>query len=178
MIERSPDSAELRALPKAAKSACGLSYETLAERAPARGDGTILAALLDALAVSAADQARALRLHGRLHRGSTAADAARTAWRSRARAAGFAVWTMAEFTPSEATVHTAIGHWAGPDGGLSTPPPYVRRDYDQALHADVSAAVAGELSALILLRGTSSTGKTPVRARNSVRAGQAAERYS
>lgn len=176
MIERSLDHAELRALLKAAKSASGLSYETLAERAhvsrgtaqnyvtepdaPARGDGAILAALLDALAVSAADRARALQLHGRLHGGSTVADAARTAWRSRARAAGFVVWTMAEFTPSEATVHTAIGHRAGRDDRLSTPPPYVRRDYDQALRTDVSAVVAGELSALILLRGTSSTGKT------------------
>ena len=39
-------------------------------------------------------------------------------------------------------------------------PAYVPRAHDRALHADLTAAIAGELRAVIALRGTSSTGKT------------------
>jgi hypothetical protein len=70
------------------------------------------------------------------------------------------VWTMEEFTPSEAAVHTAIGRRHTRENWQSALPTYVPRDYDQALHADVRAATSGQLRALILLRGTSSTGKT------------------
>jgi hypothetical protein len=69
---------------------------------------------------------------------------------------------MEEFTASEATVHTAIGR-REPRTGLHDPldlPPYIPRDFDEAVRAEIAQAAAGQLSAMILLRGTSSTGKT------------------
>ena len=91
-------------------------------------------------------------------------DAAEVGWTARARAAGCVVWPMGEFTAVRATVHTAIGRRhsrsrAGPAGDAALPV-YVPRAHDPALHRDIEQAAAGELRALIVVRGTSSTGKT------------------
>lgn len=78
----------------------------------------------------------------------------------------FSIWPMAEFTPDLATVHTAIGRRAsaprpgGRPAELAAMPPYIRRDHDPGLVADVVTAAGGGLEALILLEGGSSTGKT------------------
>lgn len=75
----------------------------------------------------------------------------------------YMIWSMAEFTPDRATVHAAIGHednraiWSHE---LEPLPRYVPRDYDQALAPDISTAATGELHALIVLLGGSSTGKS------------------
>jgi hypothetical protein len=69
---------------------------------------------------------------------------------------------MSEFTAHEASVHTAIGRRIdpAPPHSCDDQPPYVPRTHDPALRADITAAAAGELRALIVVRGTSSTGKT------------------
>ena len=71
---------------------------------------------------------------------------------------------MAEFTAVRATVHTAIGRRHripehGPAGDQALPA-YVPRAHDTALRADIARAAAGKLRALIVVRGTSSTGKS------------------
>jgi hypothetical protein len=84
-------------------------------------------------------------------------------WTGRVRAADCTVWEMSEFTATEAAVHTAIGRrHINPTlhrGDLALPR-YVPRAHDAALRDDIADAAAGRLQALILLRGTSSTGKT------------------
>ena len=73
---------------------------------------------------------------------------------------------MARVTATVARVHTAIGsrHFADPhnpdQAADSVLPPYVPRAHDYTLRADIAAAAAGDLRALIVLRGTSSTGNT------------------
>lgn len=71
---------------------------------------------------------------------------------------------LGEFTASEAGVHGAIDSHRTDDeykhAWVISEPAYVPRVHDEALHADVAAAVVGRLQALIVLRGTSSTGKT------------------
>ncbi|WP_308820059.1 hypothetical protein [Pseudonocardia alni] len=83
----------------------------------------------------------------------------REGWITRAHAAGSRAWPMAGFLPERAEVHPAIGEASDP-AGLSALPIYVPRTHDGDLHAQVAAAAAGRLQTLILLRGTSSTGKT------------------
>jgi transcriptional regulator with XRE-family HTH domain len=105
--------------------ASGLTYEQLAERThlsrgtvtnyltkPAHRRGTReLQLLVDALDAPAADRVRVLKLHRQtLPAGIDSAD---VEWRARARAAGCTVWSMAEFTADQATVHTAIGRRIG-----------------------------------------------------------------
>ena len=71
---------------------------------------------------------------------------------------------MGEFTAGEATVHTAIGRYhLPPDHArveVDDPPAYVPRAHDRELRADIEQAAAGKLRALVVVRGTSSTGKT------------------
>ncbi|MFB7575711.1 tetratricopeptide repeat protein [Streptomyces sp. NPDC056165] len=58
-------------------------------------------------------------------------------------------------------VHPAIpGHPATPDGADFVLPDYVRRPHDDRLHARLAAAVAGNGSLLVVVRGESCTGKT------------------
>ena len=171
-----PDAADaaLRTQLRQLHRASGLSYEQLAERANvARGtignyltkpghvrDRKILSALLDALLVSPQDREQALDLHSRTR--SDVVGPAATGWAVRARTAGCTVWEMAEFTATEAKVHTAIGrHHTAVGSDLDmVPPRYVQRAHDPELRRQIAAAAAGKLQALIVLRGTSSTGKT------------------
>jgi transcriptional regulator with XRE-family HTH domain len=122
-----PAGAELCELLRQLHVASGLTYEELAERThlsrgtvgnyltkPAHRRGIReLQLLLDALDAPAADQARALELRrqilARVDDLPAGVNAAEVAWRARARAAGCTVWSMAEFTADQATVHTAIG---------------------------------------------------------------------
>src|SRR4051794_37497127 len=71
---------------------------------------------------------------------------------------------MDEFTADEATVHTAIGRRhrrpGHAQGEVDAPLAYVPRAHDEALRADIASAAAGTLKALVVMRGTSSTGKT------------------
>jgi hypothetical protein len=71
---------------------------------------------------------------------------------------------MADFTAVDATVHAAIGrrHLARQqDLAVDLKlPRYVARAHDRELRRDIEAAAAGELRALAVVRGTSSTGKT------------------
>jgi transcriptional regulator with XRE-family HTH domain len=153
-----------------------LTYENLAERAEMsrstvwnyltvghRRKTRTLERLLDALGASPSDRDRALQLHRRriLVNG---ADPAEVGWSARAQLANCTVWTMAQFTASQAGVHTAIGrHRTYPLGHLDrdqTPPGYVPRAHDDALRRDIAAATTRQLHALIVMRGTSSTGKT------------------
>jgi hypothetical protein len=150
-----------------------LSYETLGlSRGTAlnyitkpgpRCDTRTLGLLLTALGASAQDRALVLQLHHQTQ--PEPVDAAQVGWTVRARAAGCVVWPMAEFTAVRATVHTAIGRrqHSVPDRGPvgdRTLPAYVPRAHDPALRRDLEQAATGHLRALIVVRGTSSTGKT------------------
>ncbi|MGE0296470.1 MAG: helix-turn-helix domain-containing protein [Dehalococcoidia bacterium] len=155
----------------------GLSYEQIAERAyvsrstvsnylntPAGRPVETLRCLLDAMQASPDERKRALDLHAGTF--PNRKDPAELDWRGRAEAAGLTVWPMEKFTPSAAVVHTAIGRRLNPTEPPpnpdpdQVPPAYVERAHDAALRRDIAAAVAGDLRALIVLRGTSSTGKT------------------
>lgn len=165
---------ELRVLLQQLRRVSGLTYERLAERAHmsrstvgnylTTPDGRplrTLESLLDALGASEMDRARALHLHKQTLPAEV--DPVEVGWQASARAAGCTAWRMTEFSANEATVHTAIGrrHPARPtDPTDLEPPPYVMRVHDPALHRDIGAVVAGHMQALIMLRGTSSTGKT------------------
>jgi transcriptional regulator with XRE-family HTH domain len=162
---------ELCALLRQLRETGELTYDQLAERThlsrgtvnnyltkPTHRRGTReLQQLLDALGAAGPDRARALDLHRRTL--PNGADPALAGWRARARAAGCTVWSMPEFTAAEASVHPAIGS-AGQHPAEVSLPAYVPRAHDDAVRADIVAAAAGELRALIVLRGTSSTGKT------------------
>ena len=170
--------AELRTLLQQLHKTSGLTYEQLAELThlsrgtmgnyltkPNHRRGTReLEQLLDALGAAAEDRARALELHRQTVPGGPVA--AEVGWRARARTAGCTVWSMAEFSAAQATVHTAIGRRISSVGqhaerpGEMGSPAYVPRAHDPALRADLTAAAASRLSFMIVLRGTSSTGKT------------------
>ncbi|WP_410598220.1 helix-turn-helix domain-containing protein [Amycolatopsis sp. lyj-90] len=165
---------QLRALLGTLKTRSGLTYVDLAKLASCshgaaqkyvtkpgheRGEST-LKALLTALGADDVERAEALRLL-KLTRPDHR-DPAQVTFASAAAAAECTVWEMERFTPAEATVHTAIDRGAYVPGRhhAVTPPPYVPRVHDTALRADIAAAAAGDLSALIVVRGDSSTGKT------------------
>jgi transcriptional regulator with XRE-family HTH domain len=167
------DAAALRELLKRIHEISGLTYDNLAARThlsrssignyltkPAGRSTETMRLLLDVLGASASDRGRALELHRRTL--PSGVDLAEIGWLERARAAGCTAWPMAKFIASEAAVHAAIGrrHSTGEHTHDLKPPEYVLRAYDVALHRDIAAAAAGELNALIVLRGTSSTGKT------------------
>jgi hypothetical protein len=176
------DDEQLHPLLLGAKEASGLSYVSLGGAVPGLSKTTVenylkkpgwgrdrrtLELLLDALHATADLRAQALRLQDQIDKRRT--DRSRPAscvtlagWRARVTRAGCAVWSLDEFTASEATVQTAIGRrepLTGHHGPLDLPP-YIPRDFDQTLRAEIAQAAAGELSAMILLRGASSTGKT------------------
>jgi hypothetical protein len=127
-----------------------------------RRDARTLELLLTALRASAQERAQVLRLHRQTL--PEPVDTAELGWTARARAAGCVVWPMAEFSAVRATVHTAIGRRQsavpehGPVGDAALPA-YVPRAHDPVLRRDIEQA-AGDLRALIVVRGTSSTGKT------------------
>ena len=169
--------AELRALLEQLKAASGLTYDQLAAAAnmsrnsvmhyitrPGHRRGTrTLEGPLTALCASEDKRTRALELHRRTRPVLT--DPGALGWTARVRQAGCVWWPMGEFTAVAATVHTAIGrrHQTGPEHGRAGDaalPAYVPRAHDYKLRADVEQAAAGDLRALIVLRGTSSTGKT------------------
>lgn len=149
------DDTELRALLTELKARCGISYETLVQRAHcSRGTAqtyltkpglersrSILDGLLDALGPSAAERTRVLELYQLTC--PAGPDPATVGWLARVRAAGCTVWEMDRFTPSEATVHTAIGRrHPGSDMaavGLDSPPPYVPRAHDLRLRAEIAS---------------------------------------
>ena len=168
---------ELCALLGELKQACGLTYDDLAAAAPMarntvlnyitkpghRRDTRTLEKLLTALHAAGPDRQRALELHRRTQ--PTRVDSADVGWVARVRAAGCVAWPMGEFTAVRATVHTAIGRrrLADRDQALAadlTLPAYVPRAHDSAVREHIRQAAAGGLRALIVLRGTSSTGKT------------------
>ncbi|WP_143267885.1 hypothetical protein [Amycolatopsis alba] len=165
---------QLRALLGALKTRSGLSYEKLAERAscsrgaalnyvtkPGHGRGESgLKALLAAMGADAVESAEALRLLKLTRPGDVAPD--EVGFAAAAAMADCTVWEMERFTPAEASVHAAIDRGAQAPGEhrLMAPPPYVPRVHDAALRSDITAAAGGDLSALIMLRGDSSTGKT------------------
>lgn len=168
---------ELCGLLRQLKAACGLSYDKLAAAANMsrgsvlnyitkpghRRDGRTLETLLTVLGASGGERAQALELHRRTQ--PAGVDPAEVGWVERARQVGCMAWPMDEFTAVRATVHTAIGrrHDTVPDHGLvgdQALPAYVPRAHDPALRRDIEQAAAGESRALIVVRGTSSTGKT------------------
>jgi transcriptional regulator with XRE-family HTH domain len=165
---------ELCALLRQLREAAGLTYDELAETSslsrgllgnylnkPGHGRRLReLELLLVALGATEDEHARALDLLRRMKPGRPGVDA--TGWRARARVQGCTAWVMSEFTAHEASVHTAIGRRIdpAPPHSCDDQPPYVPRTHDPALRADITAAAAGELRALIVVRGTSSTGKT------------------
>jgi transcriptional regulator with XRE-family HTH domain len=168
---------ELRALLRQLKDDCGMTYEQLAEAAmlsrgtvqnyvakPGHGrDTATLKHLLAKLRASEEQRAQALRLHQRTL--PAGVDPAAAGWLTRARPAEVTVWSMAQFSATEASVHTAIGrrhrtaHEGEQIGDMATPA-YVPRAHDAPLRRDIKQAAVGELQALIVMRGTSSTGKT------------------
>ncbi|WP_410658318.1 helix-turn-helix domain-containing protein [Amycolatopsis sp. lyj-112] len=168
-------SRQLRTLLKGFKDRSGLTYEQLGEVASCskgtaenyiakhshrRGEG-ILISLLTALGVTDAERDEAQRLH-RLTR-SFASDPATAGWETSAAEANCTVWEMEQFTPAEATVHPAIRRdrvLADIQSTITSPPAYASRDHDALLDADVADAARGDLSAMIILRGGPSTGKT------------------
>jgi hypothetical protein len=167
--------AELRALLIQLKTIRGLTYEQLGDaarlshgaarnylaKAGHRRHTQTLQLLLVALGASRQDRARAAALHRRTQPG--AVDPAEVGWAQRARSADCTVWTMAEFSVSDATVHAALGRRIYQQGHQSqdlAPPVYVPRAHDAALRRDIQHALAGKLRGLIVVRGTSSTGKT------------------
>ncbi|MBV9920307.1 MAG: helix-turn-helix domain-containing protein, partial [Pseudonocardia sp.] len=168
--------AELCALLQELKQRCELSYDDLAAVAhmarntviayvtqPDHRRGTrTLEQLLSVLGAEEDDRDRALQLHRRTR--PSPPDPAEIGLTARAREASCTVWPMDKFTADEATVHTAIGrrpsHPHHDGGEVDAPPAYVPRAHDPALRADIAQAAAGPLQALIVVRGTSSTGKT------------------
>ncbi|WP_336160008.1 hypothetical protein [Amycolatopsis sp. VC5-11] len=157
------------------KKRCKLSYEKLGELAscskgtaenyiakPGHGRGQgILDSLLTALDVTDSEREEALRLY-RLSQ-PCRPDPGAAGWAAAAAAAHCTVWELEEFTPAEATVHPAIRRGRvlpGDPNSIPSPPSYVLRDHDALLRADIGAAARGELSAMIVLRGGPSTGKT------------------
>ncbi|MFZ0118878.1 MAG: tetratricopeptide repeat protein [Pseudonocardiaceae bacterium] len=177
-VDAAAAEAALCALLKQLKDVYGGSYEELGAQAGMshgaagnyirkrghRRDTKSLKSLLTALGASEQDRDRALKLHQQTLLGG--ADPAEVGWETRARAVNCKVSAMAQFTATVARVHTAIGsrhsaHPHNPDQAAdSVSPPYVPRAHDVALRRDIAAAAAGDLRALIVVRGTSSTGKT------------------
>ena len=112
--------AELRALLRRLKDACGASYEKLAERAAMsrgavqnylvkpghRRDAKTLKLLLAALDASEPDRDRALELHRQTLPGGV--DPAEVGWAARARAAQCTMWEMAEFTATSVAVRGCV----------------------------------------------------------------------
>jgi len=131
--------AELRALMKRLHRNSGLSCDALAERThlsrssignyltkPAGRPTENLRLVLDALGASAAERAHALELHRQTVPGGV--DPAAVGWLERAWATNCRMWPIADFTPTAAVVHTAIGQrHADPQehghAGDFTPPP-------------------------------------------------------
>lgn len=147
-----------------------LTYQQLSERtdlsrgsvgnyltklAPRRGNRE---QLLDALGVAAEDRAREVELHRQTLSAGT--DAAAVSCRTRARAAGCTAWPRSEFTAGKTSEHPAVGRRTEVAGQhAAVPPPHVRAR-DSALRRSIAAAAASEIWALIVIRGTFSTGKS------------------
>lgn len=98
-----------------------------------------------------------VRLHSAIHPQARPED---VGWQARVDAADCVQWPMSEFSVTDASVHTAIGRRSLVVDADFTPPVYVAREHDLALRRDITAAGQGRLRTLIVLRGTSSTGKT------------------
>ena len=97
------------ALAEAAHCGRGTVSNYLTKPAWRRDPGTV-AALLKALEAGEEHKARARRLLGLDDGGATSTEAG---YNARARVAACAVWPLAAFTASDATVHTAIGRRLG-----------------------------------------------------------------